>query len=197
MIRIPTPLYLLLCGGLTLALFQTSCEKSSKECPPCPNNTRCIDGDCGCAPDQHDMGNWCLYKHDNLFVSASLDCPCLEVQGLVLQDIQPQTEVGSGPKSTYALSQPDNIYSGAPANFYYYQRPDGDSIALFNLRGPGPVGFYSCPMNDSLYCEIDMFGKFHGADTIQTTVLYTRCRTQTDPGNNHQETRHLTFVRLK
>jgi hypothetical protein len=187
---------LLICGLLALLALQTACENQSmKECPTCPNNTSCLQGDCGCNPDHHDMDNWCLLKNDNLFLATSLDCPCLDVLGLYLIDIKPENGTVQLPKSTYTIRQPKNPYSGQNANFYYYQRPGGDSIAIYNLPGPGIVGFYTCGIRDSLYCEIDILGKFHGADTIQATVFYNRCVNNENAASNHQETKHLTFVR--
>ncbi|HLP93274.1 MAG TPA: hypothetical protein VK168_04520 [Saprospiraceae bacterium] len=188
----------LLGGCLALLLILSpACRKKEKDCAPCPNNTICNDGDCGCKPDQHDMGNWCLDKNENLFVAASLDCPCLQTQGLRLVDIQPYTGDGLPfpGKSTYAFYQPDNPYSGYPEKFHYFDLPDGDSIAIHNLVGPGIVGFYNCKVNDSLICEIDILGKFHGPDTIETTVHYTRCRLDLDNYVSDEEIRHLTFVR--
>lgn len=41
-------------------LWLGACNRTEtivKDCPPCPNNTECLEGDCGCPPDKHDMGS--------------------------------------------------------------------------------------------------------------------------------------------
>ena len=193
--------YLLVCGLLTLVTFQTSCDRlgtysSLNDCPPCPNNTSCLDGDCGCPTDYHDMGSWCLQKRENLFVAASLECPCVDVIGLIMWDIQPETGNGSFPSSSYDLVGRGKLQVNSQNNFSYYQRADGDSIVIYNLYLPGTFGYSACGINDSLYCEIDLFGKFHGPDTIETQVLYRRCRIN-DVVSNYQEIHPLTFIRKK
>lgn len=193
------PFLLTISLSLAVFLLVPSCCPTPKDCAPCPNNTICNDGDCGCNPDQHDMGNWCLDKNEDLFVAASLDCPCLQIQGLRFIDIKPHP---GGPlpypaKSTYGFYQPDLSYQSGQEKFHYFDLPDGDSIAIYNLVGPGIVGFYNCEVNDSLICEIDILGKFHGPDTIETTVYYTRCRLDQDHYVDDEVTRRLTFVRKK
>ncbi len=192
--------YLLVCGLLALVAFQTSCEdfgsrSSLNDCPPCPNNTTCFEGDCGCRTDQIDMGSWCLPKRENLFVAASLDCPCLDAVGLYLMDIQPETGNGSLPLSSYDLVGRGKLDYNTQSNFTYYQRPDGDSIVLYNITIPGSAGYSACWINSSLNCELDLFGKFHGPDTIETKVLYRRCRDKDNNPSNFQETKQLTFIR--
>jgi len=201
MIRFSNRVHLLFCGILSLCAIQTACDRNRNQsfldaCPPCPNNTSCIDGDCGCPTDYHDMGSWCLQKRENLFVAASLECPCIDVIGLFMWDIQPETGNGSFPTSSYELVGRGKPQIISQNNFAYYQRADGDSIVIYNLSLPGSFGYSTCYINDSLNCKIDLFGKFHGPDTIQTQVLYRRCRIN-DVGNNYKEIHPLTFVRKK
>lgn len=194
----------LLLPALTAILLLTglfSCDPAIpitlSDCPPCPNNTSCLDGDCGCPADRVDMGSWCLEKRENLFVAASLECPCIQVLGLYLLDINAEAGNGSLPVSNYCLVGPGNPQINNQNSFTYYQRPDGDSIAIYNIPIPDYGGNDNCLINDSLYCKIDMFGKFKGPDTIQTTVRWRRCLTFAGAGSNFQKTNHLTFVRVK
>jgi len=187
---------------LALLCLLLACRETydyTRECPICPNNTQCIEGDCGCPPDQYDMGNWCLNKADNLFVAASLDCYCYQVVGLYLWGIQPE-QGGGGvqvPASAYSLVGPGSSTGGAISNFAYYEQPDGDSIVIF--KAPMPYSGYptTCPINDRLWCEADIFGKFRGPDTIEARVVWRRCRDNLDNWNAFTDTKHLTFVRWK
>lgn len=186
------------CGLCLLFVFASSCGPTFVDnCPSCPNNTTCIEGDCGCTENQHDMGSWCINKGENLFVAASLDCYCLDVVGLNLIEIVPETVPGDHPKSRYAIEQRANPYSGSPDFLAYYDLPDGDSIVAYNIPGPGPIGFQTCLIDGTMHCEVDFFGKFHGPDTIETKVRFTRCVDTSGVYNNHQEFKHLTFVRKK
>jgi hypothetical protein len=172
----------------------------TRECPPCPNNTQCLEGDCGCPPDKHDMGSWCLSKSDNLFVAASLDCYCLQTVGLYLWNIAPETGGGGGvqvPASSFSLAGPGSSQGGFSGNFSYYSRPDGDSIVIFLLPMPFAGFPSSCRINDNLYCEADLFGKFHGPDTIQAQVRWRRCRDNAGNWNGFSDTKPLTFVRWR
>ena len=195
-------LALLLC---TLALIPMSCkvkDSGLSDCPPCPNNTQCIDGDCGCPSESHDMGSWCLKKHDNLFVAACLDCPCLDIIGLYLLDIKPETGSEVMAKSLYSIIGPENSSVGTgegsvSQHFSYYERPDGDSIVVGAIPLPGGFGIFNCPINDALLCEIVLYGKFHGPDTIETKVQYQNCVTDAGTPSNFQKNTHLTFVRKK
>ncbi len=191
-------LFLLACGLCVLFVCASSCEPNfADNCPTCPNNTSCIDGDCGCNEDQHDMGSWCLAKGENLFVAASLDCYCLDVVGLNLISKVPETEPGNYPKSKYSIYQRAGVYNGALDSYAYYELPDGDSIVAYNIIGAGFSGFETCLIGDTMRCEVDFFGKFHGPDTIETKVRFTRCVDTSGVYNNHQEFKHLTFVRKK
>jgi len=136
-----------------------------------------------------------MNKRENLFVAASLDCHCLDVVGLFFHEIVPETGAGNNPKFLYGLEQRANPYNGALDNLTYYELPDGDSIAAFNIPGTGPYGFQTCLIGDTMYCEIDLFGKFHGPDTIETKVRFTRCWDTSGVYNNHQDFKHLTFIR--
>jgi hypothetical protein len=192
----------LLVGGLMLlGTLWSACNQMSNssinDCPPCPNNTTCQDGDCGCDPDQFDMGSWCLRKHENLFVAASLDCPCMDAVGLYLEQIEPEPGNGSYPLSSYDLVGRGKNNWASVNKFSYYQRPDGDSIVIYNAVIPGTPGYYACGVQDTLNCEIDLFGKFHGPDTIQTRVVYTRCRNKANVAVNYKEIKQLTFVRKR
>lgn len=192
--------FLLSSGLIALTFFLSACNSGGntlKDCPPCPNNTVCLDGDCGCSSDQHDMKSWCLSKHENLFVAASLDCPCLDIIGLYLLKISPETGNNSYPASQYSIAQPRNPYSGTLGQFAYYEKPDGDSVAIYNIPGPGSLGFYACAVNDSLTCEMSLFGKFHGPDTIETKVVYWLCRDKDNNDSNYSGNHHLTFIRKK
>lgn len=167
---------------------------SSDPCVFCPNNTECLGDDCGCPPDKHDMGSWCLSKGDNLFVAASLDCYCLDVVGLYLINIQPVSGSGQIPASSYWLSGRENASSGGNANFEYLSRPDGDSIVIYAVNIPGTS---RCPINDDLYCQADLFGKFRGPDTIQTEVIWRRCVDNANQWVNFADTVPLTFIRRR
>ena len=199
---------ILLLIGTILFLFciPVSCDQLQfkpviSDCPPCPNNTTCMDGDCGCPPEWYDMGSWCLQKHPNLFVAACPDCPCLDVIGLYLLDIIPEPGSGFTPLSQYSIvgREGNNGYnaSGTNANFSYFERPDGDSIAIYSIPIPGINVYYRCRINDLLTCEIDIKGKFHGTDTIETSVFWKRCRTDSGSGSNFIQSKQLTFVRWK
>jgi hypothetical protein len=66
-----------------LSLLWTACrDRSEPEVSPCgycPNNTECIEDNCGCPPDKVDMGSWCIRKQENLFIAKDmLGCPCLD-----------------------------------------------------------------------------------------------------------------------
>lgn len=188
------PLLLL---GLLSACRET--YDHARECPPCPNNTECIEGDCGCPPDKHDMGNWCLSKSDNLFVAASLDCYCYHVVGLYLWNLTPETGGGGVqvPASSFSLVGPGSGQGAFMGNFAYYARPDGDSIAIF--LAPMPFsGFPStCQINGNLWCQADIFGKFHGPDTIQAEVVWRRCSNSNGNWSTFTDTKPLTFVRWR
>lgn len=169
------------------------------QCPPCPNNTECIEGDCGCPPDKHDMGNWCLTKNENLFVAASLDCYCFQVAGLYLWNIVPETG-GAGvqiPASTFSLVGPGSNQGGYSGNFAYYDRPEGDSIVIFQAPMPFSNFPVACPINDSLWCEADIFGKFQGPDTIKAHVVWRRCRDNNNNWMAFTDVKPLTFVRWR
>jgi hypothetical protein len=192
----------LLLAQLALLCLLPACRDAydyTRECPPCPNNTQCIEGDCGCPPDKHDMGNWCLSKSDNLFVAASLDCYCFQVVGLYLWNLVPETGGGGVqvPASAFSLVGPGSSQGGYSGNFAYFERPDGDSISIF--KAPMPYSGYptTCHINDALWCEADIFGKFRGPDTIQAKVVWRRCRDNNDNWNAFTSTKPLTFVRWK
>lgn len=191
--------FLLLATCLYLAACNPN-EQLLNQCPPCPNNTECLDGDCGCPPDKHDMGSWCLPKSDNLFVAASLDCYCLDVVGLFLLDIHPEpappNEPGHIPLSSYWLAGRGNSSGVGMSNFDYIAQPDGDSIVIYGINMPD-FGQYSCQINNELRCQADLVGKFHGPDTIQAQVLWRRCADNTGAITGYTETKSLTFVRKK
>ena len=186
---------------LLLAVF-SACESFSNRregdnCPDCPNNTVCLDSDCGCRPDQHDMGSWCLQKADNLFVAASLDCHCLDVVGLYLVNIAPETGNGSVPASGFSLIGRGNCLGANYNNFSYYKLPDGDSIVIYAVPMPTLNGDYYCRFSDTLRCSADLFGKFHGPDTLEARVVWRRCVDNNGANDGFSETTHLTFTRWK
>ncbi|MDX2134987.1 MAG: hypothetical protein SFV52_09380 [Saprospiraceae bacterium] len=191
-----TALYPLLTA---LFLMVQACDDnyvSSDPCVFCPNNTECMGDDCGCPTDKHDMGSWCLSKSDNLFVSASLDCYCLDVVGLYLINIQPITQTPGGayvPTSSYWLSGRENASAGGISNFTYLSRPDGDSIVIYAVNLPGSS---RCQIDD-MYCQADLFGKFRGPDTIQVEVIWRRCMDNANQWVNFADTVPLTFIRRR
>lgn len=189
-----------------MVVMPMACSSPSGEvvndCPPCPNNTECQDGDCGCPPDKHDMGSWCLSKADNLFVAASLDCPCFDVVGLYLGVIDPITDP-NGPSgnvgtSTYWLSGRGNILSSGMSSFDYYAKPDGDSIAIYAAILPDTPGLsFYCRVNAEQRCVANIFGKFHGPDTIKAEVVWRSCIDNKGNYSGYTETDLLTFVRWR
>ena len=169
------------------------------DCPACPNNTECIDSDCGCPDDKHDMGSWCLPKRDNLFVAASLDCYCMDVTGLYLWRITPETDPTGGvelPQSTYWITGRGTVYSSGMATFNYYDLPDGDSIVIYNARMPNE-NTSDCWISSNMRCSADIYGKFHGPDTIQAQVVWGRCREKNGSALNFREVKPLTFIRKR
>jgi hypothetical protein len=194
--------YLILPMMATL-LWLCSCTEQygniTGDCPPCPNNTECIEGDCGCSGDEHDMGSWCLRKHENLFVAASLDCYCIDVVGLYLRDIVPETSPTGGvhfPQSSCSVVGRGNAHISSSGNFSYYDLPDGDSIVIYDIRMPNGNS-NDCQINSNMRCSADFFGKFHGPDTIQVQVIWQRC--QDNDGNwlSYREIKPLTFIRKR
>lgn len=194
---------LLLLPGLWFGACNRA-ETVANECPPCPNNTECLDGDCGCPPDKHDMGSWCLVKHDNLFVAASLDCYCFGVVGLYLWNINPETGPGGGvqiPASSFSIIGRGNSKGSTTGNFAYYDLPDGDSIAIYAVRIPDTnmpgIEQNNCRINSEMACQADIFGKFQGPDTIQAQVVWRRCRDNDGEWLNYEEVKPLMFVRRR
>lgn len=194
-----TTLYLCFLSSCLYLAACTPNDQIADQCPTCPNNTECQAGDCGCPPDKHDMGSWCLQKSDNLFVAASLDCYCIDVVGLYLFNIQPETEPldpgGHFPKSGYWLAGRGNSQGSGISNFDYFALPDGDSIAIYGISMPNSIGLSNCQINKDLRCQADIFGKFEGPDTIQTQVVWRRCNDSNGNGLNYSESKALTFVR--
>jgi hypothetical protein len=188
-------------GGLLYLCACNQTENFADQCPPCPNNTECLEGDCGCPEDKHDMGSWCLQKHDNLFVAASLDCYCIDVAGLYLWNITPKNGSGGGvhiPQSSFSFVGRGNSRSSGTGNFDYYDLPDGDSIVIYNVPMPNEQWYANdCRINSNLICAADIFGKFHGPDTIQAQVVWQRC--QDNDGNwlSYREVKPLTFIRKR
>jgi hypothetical protein len=121
----------------------------------------------------------------------------MDAVGLYLLQVVPEPGNGAFPLSSYDLVGRGKNNWASQNNFSYYQRPDGDSIVIYNALIPGSPGYYSCAVNDTLNCEIDLFGKFHGPDTIQTRVVYTRCRNQANTPDSYKVTKHMTFVRKR
>lgn len=185
------------CLGGMASCGPSSVNSTAEDCPPCPNNTECLAGDCGCRSDKYDMGSWCLQKSDNLFVAASLDCHCLDVVGLILGKIDPEP-VGSGAlNSGYSLIGRGNCQGAAYSNFSYFSLPDGDSIVVYGVEMASQGNNYTCRINDDLRCGANLYGKFHGPDTIKTQVRWNSCCNNAGEWVNYSETSHLTFVRWK
>ena len=192
---------------LSLGLWLGACNRAEtvvNQCPPCPNNTECLEGDCGCPPDKHDMGSWCLSKHDNLFVAASLDCYCFGAVGLYLWNINPETGSGGGvqiPASSFSITGRGNSMGSNTGNFAYYDLPDGDSIAIYAVLIPDSnmpgISQNYCRINSEMACQADLFGKFLGPDTIQAQVVWRRCSDNDGEWLNSEEIKPLTFVRKR
>lgn len=179
-----------------LSLLWTACrDRSEPEVSPCgycPNNTECIEDNCGCPPDKVDMGSWCIRKQENLFVAKDmLGCPCFEPFGLVLAGISPDVPGTVFPTSTFGVASRENFNGGISGNFAYYKLPEGDSIDIFSF--PIPKAFYPsyCSISSDQRCMPHLTGRFVGTDSIRAQIRWILC---TDP-DNKPEPYHFWLVR--
>lgn len=151
----------------------------SLECGYCPNNTECIDDECGCPPDQLDMGSWCMQKDSHTYVASNmLGVPCFEPFGIRFNYIRPEQPTSGGviiPASSYSLLCRSSVNQGMDASFLYYQLPGGDSIQLYLLDFPIDNTPARCQIAAGQSCSYHLSGRFTAPDSIRATLHWVDC----------------------
>lgn len=150
-------------------------------CGYCPNNTTCLEDECGCPPENIDMGSWCMRRQDNLFVAKDmLGCPCFEPFGLVLSNIEPELPGTIFSTSSYSIQSRETYNAGMSGNFAYYERPGGDSISIFAMSLPKALFPTTCRFSQTQECMAHLGGRFVGPDSIRAEIRWILC---SDPAN--------------
>ncbi len=168
---------------LLIALLLVCCvacrdqvEVEVSPCGYCPNNTTCLEDECGCPPDQIDMGSWCMRKYEGLFVAKDmLGCPCFEPFGLVLFNIEPELPGTVISTSLYSIEARETYLSAMTSNFAYYERPGGDSISIFAMALPKELFPNTCRFSSTQECMAHLGGRFVGPDSIRAEIRWILC----------------------
>ena len=150
----------------------------SLDCGYCPNNTQCLDGDCGCPPDQLDMGSWCMRKDSQTYVAFNmLGVPCFEPFGIRFNYTRPEQPVSGVaiPASSYSLLCRSTVFIGGSANFSYYALPGGDSIQIYAPALPTDNTPIRCQIKPGQSCLVYLSGRFTHPDSIRATLRWVGC----------------------
>lgn len=165
-------------------------------CPTCPMFSFCLADTCKCGSIDDVMVNkqWCADTSG--FVARFDDWYCIDTftMRLEIPSSLPATGVlatGRVEVSNRRMGVGEISYS--QQILLYYRRPDGDSIELYAIPTSLGGNTKHCVVDDGA-CEVDVFGKFRSADTIDA-VLRLRCFPQNTPA--HGDEHRIMFVRLK